>query len=208
MPGWAVLRQHAEAERLRAWQQRRREDALPEFLARCAAGSLLDTWRGPRLNSGNDRQRHGYVAGKHTRTKQLQRQASGDRTREHLRLRVLLPTVCPFPRKDEEPPQPPTPRAFMVWWSFWLTGSGETGHLVMAPSPHGWLSPEAAPCRPVPAGSARCERQGAAGGGFRRDAPSSGNTANSGTRTAIQPWVGEVMTRSATTGRTSRTYSR
>lgn len=83
----------AAATHLAAWEQTIREEGPAEFRALFAPGSMLASWRDELLNYFDEPYTNGYVAGKNTRSKQLQRQASGYRNRGNLRLRILLPAA-------------------------------------------------------------------------------------------------------------------
>jgi transposase len=78
---------------LSEWEAALRGDAIPEYLALFAQGSLLGSWRQEALNYFDHRYTNGYVEGKNNRSKQLQRQAYGYRNRANLRLRILLPVA-------------------------------------------------------------------------------------------------------------------
>jgi transposase len=89
---WYESADRATAEAgLSKWEATLRKDAMPEYLALFAQGSLLGSWRGELLNYFDHRYTNAYVEGKNNRTKQLQRQAYGYRNRANLRLRILLP---------------------------------------------------------------------------------------------------------------------
>ena len=77
---------------LTAWETQVRTAAVPEFQRLFATGSVLGSWRNEVLNYLDHPYTNGFVEGKNTRTKQLQRQAYGYRHHETLRLRILLPT--------------------------------------------------------------------------------------------------------------------
>ena len=80
------------ARRLAAWEAQVRSSGIAEFLALVKGPqAMLVEWREELLNFVGLRLTNGFVEGKHTRTKALQRQAFGYRNPVTLRLRALLP---------------------------------------------------------------------------------------------------------------------